>query len=91
NGTVADFRFVAENLPSDVIRAKGFVFENNEPYLYSHVGKTHELGRFRGPKQFMTTVNRVVVIRRESKEDDIRSLFAQKGLGLLESSGIIVC
>ncbi|HMK34761.1 MAG TPA: CobW family GTP-binding protein [Desulfomonilaceae bacterium] len=83
SGSLKDFRGIAEKLPSDVIRAKGFVFENGRPYLYSHVGHSYDIVPFEGPRLLNRSVNRVVFIRRELKEDDIRSMFADRGLRLV--------
>jgi G3E family GTPase len=83
SGSVNDFRRVAENLPSDVIRAKGFVFENGHPYLYSHVGHAYDVVPFQGPRVPAHSVNLVVFVRRECRDDDIRSMFEGQGFGLL--------
>ncbi|MGB6065320.1 MAG: CobW family GTP-binding protein [Desulfomonilaceae bacterium] len=80
SGSVNDFRRIAEKLPSDVVRAKGFIFENGRPYLYNHVGQTYDIVPFEGSRLLDTSVNRVVFIRREFKEDDIRSMFEAQGL-----------
>jgi len=82
-GSVNDFRHIADNLPSDVVRAKGFLFEEGQPYLYSHVGHSYEIVPFDSPRLSETFMNRVVFIRREFKEDDIRGMFAEKGLQLV--------
>jgi hypothetical protein len=82
-GTIDDFRYVADNLPSDIVRAKGFLFESGRSYLYSHVGHTYEIVPFEGPRLLNKAVNRVVFIRREFQEDDVRSIFADKGFELL--------
>ncbi|MBM3299150.1 MAG: GTP-binding protein, partial [Deltaproteobacteria bacterium] len=81
-GTVDQFRSVADNIPSDVVRAKGFLFENGLPFLYSHVGRSYEIVPFDG-KLENSFLNRVVFIRREFKEDDIRAMFAQQAITLL--------
>jgi G3E family GTPase len=83
SGNLEDFRKVAESIPPDVVRAKGFIFEADQPYLYSHVGKDFEIAPFTGPRLSNTAVNRVVFIRREFKEDDIRSIFAEHGINLV--------
>ena len=80
SGSVDDFRSITANLPSDVVRAKGFIFENGRPYLYSHVGQTYSIVPFEGARLLDTSVNRVVFIRREFKEDDIREMFENHGL-----------
>jgi G3E family GTPase len=85
SGSVRDFRCIAEKLPRDVIRAKGFVFENGCPYLYSHVGHSYDIVPFDGERLLNRSVNRVVFIRRELKENDIRSMFEDQGLDLLQS------
>ncbi|MEW6137135.1 MAG: CobW family GTP-binding protein [Thermodesulfobacteriota bacterium] len=85
SGTLNDFRHVAENLPSDVIRAKGFVFENGRPYFYSHVGRSFELGPFEGRTLKNSTINRVVFIRREFETEDILQRFQDRGLNVLVS------
>lgn len=83
SGSVDDFRRIADKLPSDVIRAKGFIFENGQSYLYSHVGHSFDIQPFEGSRLLDKSVNRVVVIRREFKEDDIHSMFAEQGLTLI--------
>jgi len=83
SGSVDDFRPIAEKLPSDVVRAKGFIFDNGRPYLYSHVGHSYDIEPFEGSRLLNRSVNRVVFIRREFQEDDIRSLFADQGLNLV--------
>lgn len=83
SGSVDDFRPIADKLPSDVVRAKGFIFQNGLPYLYSHVGHAYVIDPFDGSRLVNRSVNRVVFIRREFKEDDIRSMFAEQGLTLV--------
>lgn len=83
SGSVAQFRKVADNVPSDVVRAKGFLFENGSPYLYSHVGRSYEITPFEGPPLANMFLNRVVFIRSEFKEDDIRDMFAESGIDLV--------
>ena len=83
SGSMDDFRQVAENLPSDVVRAKGFVFENGRPYLYSHVGHSYDIVPFEGSRVLNSSVNLAVFIRRECKEDDLRTMFEDQGLGLI--------
>ena len=85
SGTLDDFRHVAENLPEDVIRAKGFVFDEGQPYFYSHVGRSFELGPFEGRELKNKTINRVVFIRREFKTEDILEKFQERGLNVLVS------
>lgn len=85
SGTLNDFRHVAENLPSDVIRAKGFVFDNGRPYFYSHVGRAFELGPFEGRPLKNSTINRVVFIRREFETEDILQRFQERGINVLVS------
>jgi G3E family GTPase len=80
DGKLEDFRYVAANLPADVVRAKGFIFEQGRPYFYSHVGRSHEIVPFDGRELRNTSINRVVFIRREFKTDDIRSMFEERGL-----------
>lgn len=82
SGSLDDFRPIAEKLPTDVVRAKGFIFDNGRPYLYSHVGHSYDIAPFDGPRLLNRGVNRVVFVRREFQEDDIRSLFASQGLTL---------
>ncbi len=82
-GSVDDFRWIADNLPSDVVRAKGFIFENSKSYLYSHVGHSYTIEPFDGARLVDRSANRVVFIRRDFKEDDINSLFAEQGLTLI--------
>ncbi|MFC1833574.1 CobW family GTP-binding protein [Thermodesulfobacteriota bacterium] len=84
SGTVEDFRFIAERLPEDVVRAKGFLFEDGKTYLYSHVGRTFELEPHVGRMPDRVGVNRAVFIRRGFEQDDILALFADRGLKLLE-------
>jgi G3E family GTPase len=83
SGSVDDFRPIADKLPSDVVRAKGFILENGRPYLYSHVGHSYDIVPFEGSKLVNKSVNRVVFIRGAFKEDDIRSMFAERGLTLV--------
>jgi G3E family GTPase len=83
SGSVDDFRPIADKLPSDVVRAKGFISENGRSYLYSHVGHSYDIVPFEGSRLVNKSVNRVVFIRREFKEDDIRSMFAEQGLTLV--------
>ena len=83
SGSVNDFRSIADKLPSDVVRAKGFVFENGRSYLYSHVGHSYDIVPYEGSRLLNRSMNRVIFIRRESKEDDIRSMFADQGLSLV--------
>jgi G3E family GTPase len=85
SGTLADFRYVAENLPDDVVRAKGFVFDEGRPYFYSHVGRSFEIALFEGRDLRNKTINRVVFIRREFKTDDILEKFRDRGLNVLAS------
>jgi G3E family GTPase len=82
-GGMDDFRRVADNLPPDIVRAKGFLFDGNQPYLYSHVGHKYEIVPFDSPRLLNKAMNRVVFIRREFKEDDVRSLFEAQGVKLL--------
>lgn len=82
-GKIDDFRHVADNLPPDVVRAKGFLFEEGRAFLYSHVGHKYDIVPFEGPRLQDKAVNRVVFIRREFKEDDVRSMLADRGLELL--------
>lgn len=84
-GALDDFRQVADKVPSDVVRAKGFLFEHDNPFLYSHVGHQYEIVPFEGCRLVKRTMNRVVFIRRESREDDIRTMFAEQGIELIES------
>jgi len=84
-GKLDDFRHVAENLPVDVLRAKGFVFEQGRPYLYSRVGRRYEIVPFEGRELRSTFINRVVFVRRELKTDDIRELFEKQGLEVIVS------
>ncbi|MGC8659500.1 MAG: CobW family GTP-binding protein [Desulfomonilaceae bacterium] len=81
-GSVDDFIEIADNVPSDVIRAKGFVFGNNQAYVYSHVGHKYTVEPFEGARLVDRSANRVVFIRKEFKEDDIRSMFLERGLKL---------
>jgi G3E family GTPase len=83
SGSVDQFRKIADNIPSDVVRAKGFLFEGGSPYLYSHVGRTYEITPFEGPPLDNMFLNRVVFIRSEFKEDDIRDMFAESGIDLV--------
>ena len=83
SGNMEDFRKIAESIPPDVLRAKVFIFEKGQPYLYSHVGRAYTITQFSGPRLGNMAVNRVVFIRREFKEDDIRSLFSQHGIELI--------
>ncbi|MFA6223099.1 MAG: GTP-binding protein [Desulfomonilaceae bacterium] len=84
SGGLAEFRRIADRLPSDVVRAKGFIFDKRIPYLYSHVGHSYDIQRFDGPRLLDRSVNRVVFIRSESKEKDIRSMFLEQGLNLFK-------
>ncbi len=83
SGSVAQFRNVAENIPSDVVRAKGFLFEAGRPYLYSHVGRSYTIQPFIGRALENNFLNRVVFIRSQFEEDDIRKMFEQCGISLL--------
>ena len=83
SGGLAEFRRIAERLPSDVVRAKGFIFDEGIPYLYNHVGHSYDIQRFDGPRLLDRSVNRVVFIRSESKENDIRSMFREHGLNFI--------
>ncbi|MDQ7781405.1 MAG: GTP-binding protein [Desulfomonilaceae bacterium] len=83
SGSVAQFRNVAENIPSDVVRAKGFLFESGRPYLYSHVGRSYTIEPFNGRPLDNNFLNRVVFIRSDFKEDDIRHMFEKSGISLL--------
>lgn len=83
SGSVEDFRPIADKVPADVVRAKGFIIQDGCPYLYSHVGHAYEIEPYENPRLVNRSVNRVVFIRREFKEDDIRSLFAEQGLDLV--------
>jgi G3E family GTPase len=85
SGTLDDFRYVAENLPNDVVRAKGFVFDEGRPYFYSHVGRTFEIAPFEGRDLRNKTINRVVFIRQEFKTEDILEKFQERGLNVLVS------
>lgn len=82
NGTVDDFRAIAENVPSDVVRAKGFVYQDGEIYEYSHVGKSHTIKPYGGRAPDRPGLNRVVFIRRGFVMDDIIQMFKDKGLEL---------
>lgn len=82
-GSLAQFRKVAENLPSDVVRAKGFLFESGRTFLYSHVGRSYTIEPFSGRRLENRFLNRVVFIRSEFKEDDIREMFEQYGISLV--------
>ncbi|MBI5252714.1 MAG: GTP-binding protein [Desulfomonile tiedjei] len=82
-GKIDGFRRIADNLPSDIVRAKGFLFENGQSYLYSHVGHKYEIVPFESPRLLNKAMNRVVFIRHEFNEDDVRSMFADQGIELL--------
>lgn len=82
-GKTDDFRKVADNLPSDIVRAKGFLFEDGKAYLYSHVGHKYEIVPFEGARLLNKAMNRVVFIRREFKEDDVRTMFTEQGIELV--------
>lgn len=84
SGGLAEFRRIADRLPSDVVRAKGFIFDEGVPYLYNHVGHSYDIQRFDGPRLLDRSVNRVVFIRSESKEKDIRSMFLEQGLNFIQ-------
>ena len=84
SGGLDEFRRIADRLPSDVARAKGFIFDKGIPYLYSHVGHSYDIQRFGGLRLLDRSVNRVVFIRSESKEKDIRSMFLEQGLNLFK-------
>ena len=84
SGGLDEFRRIADRLPSDVARAKGFIFDKGIPYLYSHVGHSYDIQRFDGLRLLDRSVNRVVFIRSESKEKDIRSMFLEQGLNLFK-------
>lgn len=82
-GSLAQFRKVAENVPSDVVRAKGFLFESGRTFLYSHVGRSYTIEPFTGRHLENNFLNRVVFIRSQFKEDDIRETFEQYGISLV--------
>jgi hypothetical protein len=82
-GSLEDFRPIPDNLPSDVVRAKGFIIQDGQPYLYSHVGRSYDIVPFDGSRLTNRAVNRVVFIRQKFAEDDIRSLFEEQGLKLI--------
>jgi G3E family GTPase len=84
-GSVEAFRHVADHLPPDVVRAKGFVFANGRHYLYSHVGHSYEIVPFKGLRALNKSFNRAVFIRTECKDEDLRSMFTDQGLDLLRS------
>jgi G3E family GTPase len=83
SGSLESFRKVADKIPPDVVRAKGFVFEDSRPYVYSHVGHKYEIVPYEGAKIIDNPLNRVVFIRREFEEDDIKEAFAEQGIALL--------
>lgn len=89
DGSLAAFRAVAESLPEDVVRAKGFVFEEGRAYLYSRVGRSYEILPYQGRVPGSGALNQVVFIRREFNEEEIKDLFVGQGLELLapESEG----
>jgi G3E family GTPase len=82
SGTLADFQFIAERVPQDVVRAKGFIFEDGHPYLYSHVGRQFEILPYDGRVSDRPGLNRVVFIRTGFETEDILSMFAQRNLEL---------
>lgn len=84
SGSLDDFRPIADNIPSDVIRAKGFIFEEGRAHLYSHVGRRYEIIPYNGARRVEEGLNKVVFIRSACEEDDIRSIFAKQGIDLLE-------
>ncbi len=83
SGSVDDFRNIAEKIPLDVVRAKGFIFENGKAYLYSQVGHSYTIKPFEGPRLVDKSVNRVVFIRQEFSSTDIQSMFKEYGLNLV--------
>jgi G3E family GTPase len=83
SGSVEDFRPIADRLPNDVIRAKGFIFHNGQAYLYSHVGHSYNIVPFDGSRLINRSVNRVVFIRQNFEQNDIHSLFADQGIDLI--------
>ncbi len=81
-GSLDEFKAVAANIPKDVVRGKGFVFDNGQIYLYNHVGKTHTVVPYEGRNPGREGVNRIVFIRSRFEQDDIRSLFQDAGIQL---------
>jgi G3E family GTPase len=82
-GSLEQFKAVAANLPPDVVRGKGFIFEDGVTYFYSHVGKTHEIEIYQGNPPKEPGLNRVVFIRKQAKDEDLKALFEDQGLNLM--------
>ena len=82
-GSLQKFQDLASSIPDDIVRGKGFIFDNGQTYLYSHVGHTFTIEPFNGSRLRNTSLNRVVFIRREFQDGDIKNMFAEHGLKLV--------
>jgi G3E family GTPase len=82
-GSLQKFQDLASSIPDDIVRGKGFIFDNGQTYLYSHVGHAFTIEPFNGSRLRNTSLNRVVFIRREFQDGDIKNMFAEHGLKLV--------
>ncbi len=82
-GGLERFRAVAQAIPGDVVRGKGFIHDNGQVYLYSHVGRDFTLEPYHKPVGGEEGLNRVVFIRASFDQDDLTALFEAQGLDLI--------
>ncbi len=79
-GTLKDFQYIAEHIPGDVVRAKGFLFHAGRWFLYNHVGRRYEITPMNDMRNSEQSVNRIVLVRQLTDYDDIRSLFLSRNI-----------
>ncbi|MFH1115793.1 MAG: GTP-binding protein, partial [Pseudomonadota bacterium] len=81
-GTLRDFQYVADNIPLDVVRAKGLIQDDGRWFLYNHVGRRYEITRMENGRQTDQSVSRVVFVRQQADYDDIRDLFLSRNMAI---------
>ena len=81
-GTLEDFQYIAENMPADVVRAKGFILDRGRWLLYNHVGRRFEITMTEDVRLSDESMNRVVFVRQQADYGDIRSLFHSRNIAI---------
>lgn len=82
-GGLDRFKAVARAVPGDVVRGKGFIHDNGQVYLYSHVGRDFTIEPYEKPVGGEEGLNRVVFIRASFNQEDLTKLFEDQGLELI--------
>ncbi len=79
-GTLEDFQYIADHIPGDVVRAKGFVLDDGRWFLYNHVGRRYEITEMQDGRHPEPGMNRVVFVRQQTDYDDISTLFHSRDI-----------